>query len=148
MFRDYNAAYNANVTYKTTVFDGLLDVLDYIKAQGIRIAIVSNKPDFATRTVVNSIYGENYFDFVTGQVPGGTLKPDPAAVLSVMERFGATREECLYIGDTSVDMQTGKNAGMYTIGVLWGFRGREELLENGADLLIEKPCELINILSF
>lgn len=142
VFRDYNAAYDANVTYKTTVFEGLLEVLDSIKAQGIRIAIVSNKPDFATRTVVNAIYGENYFDFVTGQVPGVALKPDPTTVLSVMERFGATREECLYIGDTSVDMQTGKNAGMYTVGVLWGFRGREELLENGADILIEKPCEL------
>lgn len=146
VFRDYNAAYDANVTYKTTVFEGLKEVLDSIKAWGIRMAVVSNKPDFATRTVVNAIYGEGYFDFVTGQVPGGPLKPDPTTVLAVMDQFGAAREECLYIGDTSTDMQTGKNAGMYTIGVLWGFRGREELLENGADLLIEKPCELYNYL--
>lgn len=142
VLREYDAAYNANVSYKTTIFEGLKETLDAIKSLGIRIAIVSNKPDFATRTVVNELYGEGYFDFVTGQKPGGILKPDPAVVLSVMEQFGATREECLYIGDTSTDMQTGKNAGMFTIGVLWGFRGREELLENGADLLIAKPHEL------
>jgi phosphoglycolate phosphatase len=142
VLREYDAAYNANVSYKTTIFEGLKETLDAIKALGIRIAIVSNKPDFATRTVVNELYGEGYFDFVTGQKPGGILKPDPTVVLSVMEQFGATREECLYIGDTSTDMQTGKNAGMFTIGVLWGFRGREELLENGADLLIAKPHEL------
>ncbi len=147
VFRDYNTAYDANVSYKTTVFEGLRETLDAIKAQGIRIAIVSNKPDFATRTVVKELYGEGYFDFVTGQVPGGVLKPDPTVVLSVMEKFGATREECLYIGDTSTDMQTGKNAGMYTVGVLWGFRGREELLENGADRLIEKPQELYDCIT-
>ncbi len=147
VFRDYNTAYDANVSYKTTVFEGLRETLDAIKADGIRMAIVSNKPDFATRTVVNAHYGEGYFDFVTGQVPGGVLKPDPTVVLSVMESFEVTREECLYIGDTSTDMQTGKNAGMYTVGVLWGFRGREELLANGADLLIEKPSELYDCIA-
>ena len=142
VLREYDAAYNADVSYKTTIFDGLKETLDAIKAKGVRMAIVSNKPDFATRTVVNKLYGEGYFDFVTGQVPGGVLKPNPATVLSVMEQFGASCEECLYVGDTSTDMQTGKNAGLYTIGVLWGFRGREELLENGADLLMEEPREL------
>lgn len=142
VLREYDAAYNADVSYKTTIFDGLKETLDAIKAKGVRMAIVSNKPDFATRTVVNKLYGEGYFDFVTGQVPGGVLKPNPATVLSVMEQFGASCEECLYVGDTSTDMQTGKNAGLYTIGVLWGFRGREELWENGADLLVEEPREL------
>ena len=142
VLHEYDVAYNADVCYKTTIFDGLKEVLDAIKAEGIRMAIVSNKPDFAARTVVNTLYGEGYFDFVTGQVPGGVLKPDPSVVLSVMEQFGVTREECLYVGDTSTEMKTGKNAGMFTVGVLWGFRGREELLENGADLLAEKPCEI------
>ena len=142
VFYDYDTAYNADVSYKTTIFEGLKEVLDQMKAKGIQIAIVSNKPDFAAQTVVRKLYGEGYFDFVSGQVSGGILKPDPTVVLSVMNRFGATREECLYIGDTSTDMQTGKNAGMFTVGVLWGFRGREELLENGADLLIDSPDEL------
>ena len=146
VFRDYNEAYNADVAKGTTVFAGLREVLDEIKARGIRISIVSNKPDYAAQTVVRKLYGEGYFDFVTGQVEGVPLKPDPTAVLSVMERFGVTREECLYVGDTGVDMQTGKNAAMKTIGVLWGFRGREELLRDGADVLIAKPSELLECL--
>ena len=92
--------------------------------------------------MVKALYGEGYFDYVTGQTPGGILKPDPSVVLWVMEHFGASREECLYFGDTSTDMQTGKNAGIFTVGVLWGFRGREELLENGADLLLEHPRQI------
>ena len=147
VFHDYDTAYNADVAYKTTIFDGMLETLDMIKARGVKLAIVSNKPDFATQTVVRALYGEGYFDFVTGQKPGGILKPDPTVVLSVMDSFGATREECLYIGDTSTDMQTGKRAGMRTVGVLWGFRGREELEENGADLIISRPSELCYCLS-
>ena len=145
VYHDYDTAYNANPSYKSKVFDGLKEVLDAIKARGVQIAIVSNKPDFAARSVVNELYGEDYFDFVSGQVPGGVLKPDPAVVLSVMDRFGASPDECIYVGDTSTDMQTGKNAEIYTVGVLWGFRGRDELVENGADAVIEKPRELYEI---
>ncbi len=146
VYHDYDTAYNADVAYGTTIFEGLKEVLDELKSRGIRLAIVSNKPDFAAQTVVKALYGEGYFDFVTGQVPGGILKPNPTVVLDVMNRFGATREECLYIGDTGVDMQTGKNAGMKTVGVLWGFRGREELLRDGADVLIAAPNELLECL--
>ncbi len=145
VYHDYDTAYNANPSYKSKVFDGLKEVLDAIKARGVRIAIVSNKPDFAARSVVEELYGEDYFDFVSGQVPGGVLKPDPAVVLSVMDKFGASPDECIYVGDTSTDMQTGKNAEIYTVGVLWGFRGRDELVENGADTVIEKPRELYEI---
>ena len=147
VLKEYNTAYNADVAYKTTIFDGLKDVLDTIKSLGIPMAIVSNKPDFATKTVVNKLYGEGYFDYVTGQIPGGVLKPDPSVVLSVMDMFGVTPEECIYVGDTSTDMQTGKNAGIFTVGVLWGFRGREELEANGADIIIEKPTELLRCIS-
>ncbi len=147
VFHDYDTAYNADVSYKSRLFDGLKDTLDLIKTLGVRMAIVSNKPDFAAKTVVRHLYGDGYFDFVTGQIQGGALKPDPSVVISVMEKFGVSREECSYIGDTSTDMQTGKNAGIYTVGVLWGFRGREELLENGADLLVDRPHELYDIVA-
>ena len=142
VFHDYDTEYNKDVAKGTTIFEGLKETLDVLKAKGVKLAIVSNKPDFAAQTVVNSLYGEGYFDFVTGQKPGGILKPDPGVVLEVMRLFGAAREECLYFGDTSTDMQTGKNAGLYTVGVLWGFRGREELLENGADLLLDNPRQI------
>ena len=142
VFRDYNAAYNGDVTYRSSIFPGLKEALDAVKRLVIRLAIVSNKPDFATKLVLSKLYGEDYFVDVVGQQEGVPLKPDPTAVQAVMKRQGVTPEECLYFGDTSTDMLTGKNAGMFTVGVLWGFRGREELLENGADLLVQTPEEL------
>ncbi len=145
--RDYNSAYNADVAYGTTVYEGLREVLDRIKKHGIRMAIVSNKPDFATRTVVNRIFGEEYFDFVTGQKEGVPLKPDPFAVLSVMKDMNVHEAECIYVGDTSTDMKTGKNANLFTVGVLWGFRERPELEENGADRIVASPSELWDCIS-
>ena len=146
VYRDYDEAYNADVTRKTRIFEGLKETLDEMKARGIALAIVSNKPDFAARSVVEAFYGKDYFFFVTGQTPGGPLKPDPAVVLSVVERADVSRQDCLYVGDTSTDMKTGKNAGIFTIGVLWGFRDATELLENGADALATAPRDLLTFL--
>ena len=142
VIEEYIPLYRENVAYKTTIFDGLLEQLDRLKAEGIALAIVSNKPDSQAQAVVRATYGDGYFSYVTGQKPNGPLKPDITEVLGAMERFGVTAEECLYFGDTSIDMITGKCAGIFTVGVLWGFRGREELLENGADALLSTPSEL------
>ncbi len=142
VFRLYNEMYNADVTCKTVIFDGLKEYLDLLKADGYSFAIVSNKPDFAAKTVANALYGEGYFDRIIGQKEGSALKPDPHEVLAVMQGLGAMAESCIYVGDTDTDMKTGKNAGLYTIGVLWGFRGREELEASGADAIVARPEEL------
>lgn len=142
VFADYNEAYNKDVTHGTSIFAGLKEVLDALRAQGIRLAVISNKPDFAARTVAEKFYGKGYFDLVVGQREGVPLKPDPTAVLDVMRRLGVDPMECAYVGDTGVDMQTGQNAGVLSVGVLWGFRGREELLRDGADVLVQNPQEL------
>lgn len=139
---DYNEAYNADVSYKTQKFEGLTDVLDKLKRMGYKLAIVSNKPDYPTRLVVSKLYGNDYFDYVTGKRDEFLLKPDPAVVLDVMKRFGTLPSECVYIGDTATDMHTGKNANLYTVGVLWGFRGKEELSLGGADIIVSNPEEL------
>ena len=144
VFADYNTAYNADTSYLTAPFAGIPETLDAIKAQGIRMAILSNKPHFATCGVITSLFGEGYFDCVYGQREDIPIKPDPAAVYSILEECQVKPEECLYIGDTGTDMKTGKNAGLYTVGVLWGFRGKDELLESGADVIIEKPVELLD----
>ncbi len=146
LYRTYNDAYNADASYLTTVFDGMRETLDELKSRGIRIAIVSNKPDYAAREVVEKLYGKAYFDFVTGQTDAYPLKPDPSSTLAVTKRFGAEKSEVLYIGDTSTDMQTAKNAGLFAVGVLWGFRGKDELLDSGADVLLSHPSELLNLL--
>ena len=139
---EYVPLYRDNVAYKTTIFDGLKEQLDRLKAAGISLAIVSNKPDSQAQAVVRATYGEGYFDYVTGQKPGGPLKPDITEVLGAMARFGAAPEQCLYFGDTSIDMITGKRSGIFTVGVLWGFRGEDELTANGADALLRAPGEL------
>lgn len=144
VFHDYDTAYNADTSYMSKKFDGMQETLDSIKAMGIKMAILSNKPHFATTGVITSLFGEGYFDCVYGQREDVPIKPDPTAVLQILAELNAKPEECLYIGDTGTDMKTGKNAGLYTVGVLWGFRGKEELLENGADITIEKPQELLN----
>lgn len=144
VFADYNAAYNADTTYLTAPFDGIKETLDAIKARGIKIAILSNKPHFATCGVISSLFGAGYFDCVYGQREGVPLKPDPTAVYQVIEEMNVKPEDCLYIGDTGTDMETGKNAKLRTVGVLWGFRGKDELLQNGADIIIEKPAQLLS----
>ena len=142
VFGDYNRVYDADVVCKTVIFDGLKEVLDRLKAEGYRFAIVSNKPDFAAKTVTNVLWGEGYFDRVVGQKEGTVLKPNPHEVLEVMKELGADAKDCVYVGDTDTDMLTGKNANLYTVGVLWGFRGREELERSGADVIVETPEEL------
>ena len=142
VFKLYNELYNADVTCKTVIFDGLKEILDRLKMEGYRLAIVSNKPDFAAKTVANTLYGEGYFERVVGQKEGSVLKPDPYEVLKLVQDFGTNAEDCVYVGDTDTDMQTGKNANLYTIGVLWGFRCREELVASGADVIVSTPEEL------
>lgn len=146
VYRDYNSAYNADTAYKTSVFAGLMPVLDEMRARGILLAVVSNKPDLAARAVIERFFGKDYFYFVTGQREGVPLKPDPSAVLAVMQSAGLSPCDCLYIGDTSTDMKTGKNAGIFTVGVLWGFREAQELRENGASALVSHPQELLSLL--
>ena len=142
VIEEYVPLYRENVAYKTTIFEGLKEQLDRVKQSGIAIAIVSNKPDSQAQAVVRATYGEGYFEYVTGQKPNGPLKPDITEVKTAMAHFGVCAEECLYFGDTSIDMITGKSAGIFTVGVLWGFRGKEELLQNGADALLGEPSEL------
>lgn len=143
VFRDYDSAYNADTSYKTMPYDGICETLEQLKALGLKIAIVSNKPHFATTGVINSQFGKGYFDCVYGQREGIPIKPDPITVQQVLSDLDMEQEECVYIGDTGTDMKTGRNAGLYSIGVLWGFRGKEELMQNGADLTIEHPHELL-----
>ncbi|MBR2611675.1 MAG: HAD family hydrolase [Clostridia bacterium] len=142
VFAEFAPMYRDNVTYKTTIFDGLKEQLDILKANGYHLAIVSNKLDAQAQAVINATYGKGYFDYVTGQKPGGPVKPDITEVKGAFDYFGVTPDECLYFGDTSIDMITGKRAGIFTVGVLWGFRGEEELRANGADHLLRTPGDL------
>jgi phosphoglycolate phosphatase len=144
--RIFEERYKAHALDKTRPYDGIAETLSEVKRRGVRIAVTSNKPDESTRHTVSHFFGEGFFDFVIGNRPGKPLKPDPAVAITAMKALGASPERCLFVGDTGIDMKTAKNACCVAIGVTWGFRTREELLENGADRLIDSPEEIIALL--
>ena len=144
-YRIYGEIFAKDCTFKVTVFEGMSQVLEQMKADGIRLAVLSNKPHEQAKDVIRKLFGENLFDIVQGQVDGLPKKPDPSGALKIMEDFGLTPKECMYIGDTNVDMQTGRSAGMYTVGVLWGFRDKKELLDNHAQALADQPRDLLKL---
>ena len=141
----------ATVTYKNeTVTLTSKDGYEYkgfgkkLKEHAMKLAVCSNKPHPAAVKVIAQLF-DGEFDMVVGQSEAIRRKPAPDGPLMVAEKFGVKPEECMYVGDTSTDMKTGKAAGMYTVGALWGFRDRKELNENGADLVAEKPTDLVKI---
>ena len=138
----YGRIFDQNCTYHVTLYEGIPEMLKALKDRGIHLAVLSNKPDRQTVKVVKEIFGDNIFDYAQGQKDCIRRKPEPDGVWYLMEQMQVSKEECLYIGDSEVDAATGKNAGLKTIGVLWGFRDRKTLETAGADHLIERPEEL------
>lgn len=144
-YTEYQELFKKDCTYKVKPYDGILELLQEAKARGIRLSVVSNKPHERTLEVVEKLFGTELFDKVIGQRDGIAKKPDPAGALEAAESLGLKPEECMYVGDTNVDMETGHRAGMFTVGVLWGFRDREELEANHADAIIARPEELLKL---
>lgn len=138
----YGRIFDDNCTYHVKPYGGIPEVLDRLRGQGVKLAVLSNKPHRQTRKVVEEIFGSGVFDAAQGQMEGVERKPAPDGVLRILKDLGITREECLYVGDSEVDVATGKNAGTETVSVTWGFRTREELLRAGAKHLIDRPEEL------
>lgn len=139
----YGRIFDRNCTYHVTPYEGIPEMLKALKDKGIHLAVLSNKPDRQTVKVVKAIFGEELFDYAQGQKEGIRRKPEPDGVWYLMEQMHVSKEECLYIGDSEVDAATGRNVGLKTIGVLWGFRDRKTLETAGADDLIDRPDELL-----
>ena len=109
----------------------------------MKLAVLSNKPNQQTVKVVQEIFGEETFDYAQGQMPNIARKPEPDGVYCLLDKMNVTKAECLYIGDSEVDVKTGKNAGLKTVCVLWGFRDRKTLEAAGAEIMIDRPEELL-----
>ena len=139
----YGRIFDRNCTYHVTPYEGIPEMLKALKDKGIQLAVLSNKPDRQTVKVVKAIFGEELFDYAQGQKEGIRRKPEPDGVWYLMVQMHVSKEECLYIGDSEVDAATGRNAGLKTIGVLWGFRDRKTLETAEVDDLIDRPDELL-----
>lgn len=137
-FQEYYGAHNMD---KTEPYPGIPELLDHLKAAGVQMAVYSNKADEFSKVIVEH-YFPGIFQLIRGKVDGVPVKPDPTGVRSVMKELGADPAETLFVGDSSVDIRTGHNAGMTTCGVTWGFRSRESLVEAGADNLADTAAEL------
>ncbi len=141
----YRAAYAANWDRKTTVYEGIPELLDGLTARAVAMAVFSNKPDDFTRLMVARLLPRWPFAAVRGARGDRPRKPDPAVALEIARDIGVCPADFLYVGDTDTDMQTAAAAGMYAVGALWGFRTADELLRNGARTLIAHPSELLRL---
>lgn len=142
----YNRHFQANCLYHIKAYDGMKELLDYLKEKGIRIAVLTNKGQAQASENIDSVFGQGYFDMVTGEQEGLKRKPDPSGALHTAAALGMKPEECLYLGDTNTDMRTGLAAGMDTVGVTWGFREREELLQFHPRYMADHPLEIRDII--
>ena len=143
---EYDRLFAVDCMYKVKPYPGIVELLQELKKRQIPIAVLSNKPHPNTLKVIHDLFGDDMFTIVQGQIPQIEKKPSPDGVIYIAEKLGIPAEQFLYVGDTNTDMQTGKNAGAFTVGVLWGFRDRKELEDNDADAIIETPMELLQYL--
>ena len=128
-------------------YPGIPELLDALVEQNIHVGILSNKPEPFTVEMVATVFPEIPFRTVRGAREGVPVKPDPAAALEILEEWRLPAEQVLYAGDTNTDMRTGKRAGMWTFGVTWGFRNREELEDSGADRIVDHPSGILHALT-
>ncbi len=129
-----------------TLYDGILPLLHTLKSNGILLAILSNKPHVLTKLSVPKLFGEHLFDVWYGQRDEIPRKPAPDGALIIMKELSVQPSQCLFIGDSDVDMHTGNNASMKTAGVLWGYRSKEELLHAGAQMIASTPSDIQNFI--
>lgn len=139
----FDKYYSECYVERTRPYDGVIDALSEI-SESIPIAVLSNKPDPFVKNIVKELFPEGLFRIALGQ---GSFprKPDPTSALYICEKLGSPASECVFVGDSNVDMLTAKAAGLHAVGVTWGYRSREILIENGAELLIDCPRELTRI---
>lgn len=142
LFDEY---YTKHMLDMTTPYKGILELINEMKNKNIKLAVVSNKPHEFIESIVKKYFGDS-FDIAYGQRLNHPVKPDPKTVYEVIQYLNATKEECLYVGDSDVDMHTAQNAGVKSVGVAWGFRGSDELKKAGADFIINSPEELLKII--
>jgi phosphoglycolate phosphatase len=139
-------AYGRGWNVKTRPYDGIPALLDALTARGLPLAVLSNKPDAFTRLCVAEYLAAWEFRQVLGQRAGVPRKPDPAGAVEIAERLGVSAGDCLYVGDSAIDVETARRARMRPVGVSWGFRPVVELTQAGAEVILDRPADLLGLL--
>jgi phosphoglycolate phosphatase len=138
--------YNEHYIDETRLYPGIAELVSTLAKRGCKLAVLSNKRDEFTKRIVAHFFKPSPFGAVCGHLQDVPLKPDPTAALQIANELAIPPAEWLYLGDTNTDMRTARAAGMHPIGVLWGFRERKELEDNGAERIIAKPEEVLGLL--
>lgn len=138
--------YTKHSAIKTAPYDGVIEMLKSLSSMNIKLAVASNKFMEGAQALVKKYFSEIKFSSVFGQRTKVPMKPNPQIVYDIMNELGITnKEEIIYVGDTGTDMQTAVNAGITSIGVLWGFRSAEELKKYGAKYIVKRPEEILRL---
>lgn len=146
MRADFVRYYTEHIDTHTKPYPDIPELLSELTRRGVRLAVASNKFQAGTEKLVRLFFPHIPFDPVFGQRTGVALKPDPAVVEEILTRTGIARERTLYIGDSGIDIETARAAGVRSAGVAWGFRTRAELEQAGADHIVDRAGELLGIL--
>ncbi len=141
VFKEYQKRWNS----KTHPYDGIAELLDGMTGVGMKLAILSNKPDEYMKESVEQFLAGWSFDPILG-VGKFPPKPNLDGARFIIEKLGVRTDRIIYVGDSGVDMQTAKDCGFFPVGALWGFRERDELIENGAKELVETPQDILKLL--
>ena len=144
-FDDFKVHYKGNSSNKTKPYDGVTDVLNELKAQGFKLALVSNKADFAVQEIVEK-YFPDVFQYATGEKEGVRRKPYPDSVFAAMEYLGSDKNNTVYIGDSEVDVETARNCGIPCVAVTWGFRDKGVLEKLKPEYIVCEAGQIIDIL--
>ena len=137
--------YRRGSVVKTHLYDGVGEMLTALIRRGLRLSLLSNKDDGFVCRIADRFLAGYPFEILRGAVDGVPLKPDPTSALAIAEQMGVPPRQFVYVGDSGTDMKTARAAGMFAVGVLWGFRSREELNAGGAQALIDRPTQLLDL---
>lgn len=143
---EFFEAYNENWNIHTKPYEGIPELLNELAARQLKLAVHSNKPDTFTQMCVRELLKGGLFDIILGERSRIPRKPNPAGAKQIAKWMNVSPEHTLYVGDTATDMDTAIAAGMFPVGVLWGFRSQEELKKNGARALVKYPQEILLLL--
>ncbi len=146
LLSEINEEYVQRWMTNTRPYPGIPALLDSLTIRGVRMAILTNKAQNYTEAMVGGLLGKWHFQYVIGESPAFPRKPDPTAAMHIVEQMRVLPEECFLVGDSSIDMETAVAANLYPVGVLWGFRTRDELISSGAKALAHRPADIADLL--
>lgn len=142
-FKEY---YDAHLCDTTTVYPGIMELLEELRQRGVNIAVASNKYNSAVQTLISHFFGAYEWSAVFGHLDGVPVKPDPSVVFEVLAQCPTAKSDVLYVGDSGIDMETARRACVESCGVTWGFRTREDLVSHYADHIVSNPDDILPLL--